>query len=259
MSCFNEHAFSDLYSWTDENGNKRYTTSPPPNKIPARVTPIIQKDNLTVKNHLPKKKNNPSADSNHITNGQKQVAEKEVKLAMLLIFKERCQILKPHIFDNIKNEIELWETKNNNLLSDVRNSKYYKNLSDRSRKTSAGTYDRNASKACNGVEEFFTNESSTTSYNSPENVWEAYIAYLKSGEKKNAIQCLTSIARRKYKPLIERMNDEQLDKMATSIVSIIFPEEAGESIASGYAAKASGKVGVISFIKNNGGWKIYDM
>lgn len=257
MLCFNKHAISDLYSWTDENGNKRYTTSPPPDEIPARVTPIKQKDNISIKVRAPDKSQN--TPNRNTTGEQIQPDKKEAQLALLLFFKEQCETLRPHIFDNIQDEIKLWEHSNSDLASGVRNSSFYKSLLNRLQQAEVVKYDKNVSKSCNGVEEFFINESSTTIYTSPEEVWEAYIGFLKNGDKKSAVQCLTSIARRKYKPLIERMNNKQLNKMAASIVSIKYSEEASDSITSGYAVKANGKVGVISFINNNYGWKIYDM
>ena len=48
--CFSGTAISELYSWTDENGTKRYTTSPPPsNQTNVTITPIKQNNNNIVK------------------------------------------------------------------------------------------------------------------------------------------------------------------------------------------------------------------
>jgi len=48
--CFSGAATSDLYSWTDENGKKRFTTSPPPsNQTNVTITPIRQNNNNSAK------------------------------------------------------------------------------------------------------------------------------------------------------------------------------------------------------------------
>lgn len=80
MTCFSEHAISDLYSWTDENGNKHYTTSPPPRNVSATVTPITHVEEKTIKSEpTPESQIHPKTKDNQLTEEQKKEIDQEIQ------------------------------------------------------------------------------------------------------------------------------------------------------------------------------------
>lgn len=95
-------------------------------------------------------------------------------------------------------------------------------------------------------------------YATPQKTWDAFLAALRRNDQKGAAACLTGNARAKLVPVIERLADGNLKKMADSFVSI-HPSASYGPFQEFFITRSDGMAGIATFENKGGEWRIAEM
>jgi hypothetical protein len=93
----------------------------------------------------------------------------------------------------------------------------------------------------------------------PEKTWNHYLASLRQGDRRAAIDCLTSTARDKFRPVLQQFTPEQMRGMADAVQSFTLTGTKFGNMAEAAVAMKSGAGGLVYFVNMNGEWRINEM
>lgn len=95
-------------------------------------------------------------------------------------------------------------------------------------------------------------------FSSPESTWSAWLAALRTADRKGALACLSGSAKSKYRTVLHQLSDEDLIAMANS-VSHIAPSTSVGQFREFFVTRKDGKAGTVYFVDTGGQWLIDEM
>jgi len=118
---------------------------------------------------------------------------------------------------------------------------------------------RNLEDTCDELIDLFSRIAPDPHLSSPEKTWATFLGALKDANRKLAISCLTSIARRNFKhSVLEELSDEKLKELGNSFTEFHITMDLGD-IREAVVVLQGEKAGMIYFQLSDKEWKISEM